>query len=300
MDIEDLRKFIVVAQYENLNKASQYLSVTTGALSKVVKRIEHKLEVQVFDRVGKHIRLNQRGNKFLLCATHLVHEADQALSEFRGSTAVYNVTVAGPSLLLQYYLPTLLSKPSFLQTHFHVNINACWEGKALDSVSKGGSDLAIATSFAMEEREKDPSLHHISLGSSTYVVAAAENHAAVTEAKNGALTSQSLYGYAFACPDVSPFCGIKRGIGSDGWRDDKVPRSIRYRCNDFGTLISIVRQGLALAYVPDFIAKSHNLTSVDVLGYDFYHTEHFELVYKPSMASGWLNRFVDSVKSAIS
>jgi len=55
-----------------------------------------------------------------------------------------------------------------------------------------------------------------------------------------------------------------------------------------------------LAYVPDFIAKSHNLTSVDVLGYDFYHTEHFELVYKPSMASGWLNRFVDSVKSAIS
>ena len=94
MDIEDLRKFIVVAQYENLNKASQHLSVTTGALSKVVKRIEHKLEVQVFDRVGKHIRLNQRGNKFLLYATHLVHEADQALSEFRGSTAVYNVTVA--------------------------------------------------------------------------------------------------------------------------------------------------------------------------------------------------------------
>ncbi|TKB02861.1 LysR family transcriptional regulator [Alteromonas portus] len=299
MDIEDLRKFIVVAQHENLNKASMHLSVTTGALSKVVKRIEQKLESQLFDRVGKHIRLNQRGNKFLLYATHLVHEADQALSEFRGNTALYNITVSGPSLLLQYCLPTLLAKPSSVQDRFHININACWEGKALESISRGGSDVAIATSFAMEEREQDPSLHRISLGSSTYVVVAAKNHPAVAEAKNGTLTSQSLYAYAFACPDVSPFCGIKRGIGSDGWRDDKVPRSIHYRCNDFGTLLSIVRQGLALAYVPDFIPKSHDLTCVSVSDYDFCHEEHFELIYKPSMASGWLNRFVDSVKSVI-
>ena len=272
MDIEDLRKFIVVAQHENLNKASMHLSVTTGALSKVVKRIEQKLESQLFDRVGKNVRLNQRGNKFLLYATHLVHEADQALSEFRGNTGLYNITVSGPSLLLQYYLPTLLTKLSSLQDRFHVNIHACWEGKAL---------------------------HRILLGSSTYVVAAAKNHPAVAEPKNGTLTSQSLYAYAFACPDVSPFCGIKRGIGSDGWRDDKAPRSIHYRCNDFGTLLSIVRQGLALAYVPDFIAKSHDLTCVSVSDYDFCHEEHFELIYKPSMASGWLNRFVDSVKRVI-
>lgn len=300
MDIEDLRKFIVIAQHENLSKASMHLAVTTGALSKVLKRIEQKLEVQLFDRVGKHIRLNSRGNKFLLYATHLVHEADQALSEFRGSTAVSNITIAGPSLLLQNYLPGLLAKSSELKARFHSNINACWEGRAIENVTKGGCDIALVTAFAMEERERAPSLRRILLGSSSYVIAAAKNHPAVAEAKSGQLTSQSLLSFGFACPDVSPFCGIKRGVGSDGWKDDRVPRSIHYRCNDFGTMLSIVQRGFALAYVPDFIVKSHNLTSVTVSDYDFCHKEYFELIYKPSMASGWLNQFVDVVSSAIS
>lgn len=56
---------------------------------------------------------------------------------------------------------------------------------------------------------------------------------------------------------------------------------------------------MVLVYVFDFIVKSYNFISVDVLGYDFYYMEYFEFVYKFSMVLGWFNWFVDLVKSVI-
>ena len=50
---------------------------------------------------------------------------------------------------------------------------------------------------------------------------------------------------------------FKRGEGSEGWQDAQYPRTIGFRCNDFSVLMSLVKQNLALAYAPDFIAE-HN------------------------------------------
>jgi DNA-binding transcriptional LysR family regulator len=116
---------------------------------------------------------------------------------------------------------------------------------------------------------------------------------------DGNLRIIELGQFGFACPNVSPFCGIKRGVGSDGWRDDEVARSITYRCNDFSVLMSLVNRGLALAYVPDFVAQSLGLMPVKLLDYDHDVQEHVELIYKPSLASGWLSRLTRSIQSSI-
>jgi len=63
-------------------------------------------------------------------------------------------------------------------------------------------------------------------------------------------------------------------------------------------MMAIVEHGLALAYVPDFIATKYKLSVVDVMDYPHHYEESFELVYKPSFAFGWLNRFVDSLTTA--
>ena len=110
MDTEDLRKFLVIAKHNNLQQASATLNVTPGALSKVIKRLEIKLNTQLFKRIGRNIKLNQQGEKFRHYALNLVHEADQAISEFNGSTKNTVVNLSGPSLLLQHYLPLLLSQ----------------------------------------------------------------------------------------------------------------------------------------------------------------------------------------------
>ena len=210
MDIEDLRKFIIVARYENLHIASKQLAVTSGALSKIVKRLESKLQTQLFDRVGRGILLNVQGRKFLGYATQLVHEADQAISEFKGDSQRSTITIAGPSLLLQRYLPVLADQLS--APHFQCKVNACWEGQALEDTIKGNCDLGIVTSLAARDSEDSASLRSIPLGSSDYVVAASGNHPLFNSNITSQIDCKTLHNFAFACPHVSPFCGVKRGI----------------------------------------------------------------------------------------
>ena len=60
--------------------------------------------------------------------------------------------------------------------------------------------------------------------------------------------------------------------------------------------MSLVSNGLALAYVPDFVAQSSGLKVVDAMAFDHMCEEHIELIYKPSLASGWLNRLAHAIQ----
>jgi len=41
--------------------------------------------------------------------------------------------------------------------------------------------------------------------------------------------------------------------------------------------MSLVNHGIALAYVPDFVAKSHNLIAINVVDYAYLNQEKIEL-----------------------
>jgi len=59
--------------------------------------------------------------------------------------------------------------------------------------------------------------------------------------------------------------------------------------------MSLVSQGDALAYVPDFIAEQYGLNIVDIIDYHQVNKEVIALYYKPSKATGWLNKFIHSI-----
>ena len=44
--------------------------------------------------------------------------------------------------------------------------------------------------------------------------------------------------------------------------------------------MSLVNHGIALAYVPDFVAKSHNLIAINVVDYAYLNQEKIELIVK--------------------
>jgi len=293
MDIEDLRQFIVIAQLNNLQQSAVELNKTAGALSKVIKRLETKLNAQLFDRSGRNIILNQQGERFRLYAQHIVHESDQVLSEFGNISSKIKVNITGPSVLVQFWLPQLIEKLS--KENYELNIHVDWEGQALSQVESGIMHIALATEFAVLERRNVNELSRVVLGDTGFKVVAAANHILFKDFPGGEINSAQLQSYVFACPSVSPFCGIKRGVGSDGWQDEKVPRTIGFRCNDFSVLMSLVNQGDALAYVPDFIAEQYGLNVVEISDLEHVNKEVVALYYKPSRATGWLNRFINSI-----
>ena len=76
--------------------------------------------------------------------------------------------------------------------------------------------------------------------------------------RKGQFTSTEFKELPFAAP-ISPVQGTpNKVLGLDGWPDDKILRNIRYQVAMMESALELCRQGLAVAYLPTFVAQLHN------------------------------------------
>lgn len=83
MDISVLRAFVMVAQEGNLTRAAERLCVTQPALSLQLKKLQELLDVALFERHPRGMRLTQSGRQLLPAAERAV----TSLTEFRAAAA---------------------------------------------------------------------------------------------------------------------------------------------------------------------------------------------------------------------
>jgi DNA-binding transcriptional LysR family regulator len=82
MDIETLQHFVIVAETENLSRASEHLRVSQSALSYKIRTLEEELQVELFSRTGRRLRLSAVGKIFLEDARKVVSAASNAEARF--------------------------------------------------------------------------------------------------------------------------------------------------------------------------------------------------------------------------
>lgn len=76
MELEYLKDFIVMAKYEDLFEASEELFITPSSLSRHLRGIEDELNVELFERVSRKMKLNRYGEIFLDYACQMVQLGD--------------------------------------------------------------------------------------------------------------------------------------------------------------------------------------------------------------------------------
>lgn len=79
-ELVQIRYFITVAQYQNISKAAKILNITQPALSKSISKLEDELGVRLFDRYGKRVTLNDRGEMFLELAVGSMQKLEEAVA----------------------------------------------------------------------------------------------------------------------------------------------------------------------------------------------------------------------------
>lgn len=292
MHFDDLKKIIHLAHSQNIQVSAKALCITAGALSKTLKKIENSLQTDLFDRVGRNIQLNAQGKKFINYALNITHEYEQMCSEFTDKRKNYLLKVSGPAVLLDDGLKKII--PLISPNNIELCVDALYEGDALKHLINGQSHIAIVTNEVLGDLSAF-SLTSVSLGSTKYEVVAGHEHEIFTEFPDGLVTMQDLLNYSFICPKTSPFCGIERGVGSDGWLDHKYPRKILSRSDDLNVLLSIVSQNRMLAYIPDIVINKEKLRVISITDYSHTYIEEYSVIYKPSTADGWLNQLVDKL-----
>src|SRR5271155_2109038 len=84
MEIFELRYFLEVAKVENIHRASEKSRVSPGSLSKAIARLEAELEVKLFSRAGRNIRLTDQGRLLRMRAAQLLQLEEAARVEIGG------------------------------------------------------------------------------------------------------------------------------------------------------------------------------------------------------------------------
>ncbi|MDQ0195277.1 LysR family transcriptional regulator [Paenibacillus wynnii] len=81
MELLQLKYFLEVARLEHVTEAAGSLHVTQSSLSKTIQRLEEDLGVPLFDRIGRKLRLNEFGSRFLRRAERALFELEQGKQE---------------------------------------------------------------------------------------------------------------------------------------------------------------------------------------------------------------------------
>lgn len=83
LDLGQVRCFVAAATELNFRRAAALLNMTQPPLSRQIQLLEHNLGVDLFDRIGRTVRLTTEGRIFLADAIRLLNLAEQAETTVR-------------------------------------------------------------------------------------------------------------------------------------------------------------------------------------------------------------------------
>ncbi len=119
--LRQLEIFIAVSRTESVSRAADLLCLSQSATSTSLGEFERQFNLQLFDRVGKSLRINETGRQLLPRAVELMDRAKEIEAQLAGHEGLGEMNV-GATLTIGNYLATLLVA-TFLQEHPESRIN---------------------------------------------------------------------------------------------------------------------------------------------------------------------------------
>ena len=112
MGLKDMRAFFTIVEEGNISHAAQRLGIAQPALSRQMKRLEEKLDVKLFERGSRRIRLTEAGRLLYDRVENILGMVDGTVREIteigtgsKGSIRIGTITTSGAMIL-----PELISE----------------------------------------------------------------------------------------------------------------------------------------------------------------------------------------------
>ena len=111
MEIRQLRYFIEVAEREHISDAAVHLHVAQSAVSRQISNLEEELGVELFERIGRNVKLTPIGKIFLehsISALQAIDYAKKQIDEYLDPEKG-TIKIGFPTSLAGHLLPTVVS-----------------------------------------------------------------------------------------------------------------------------------------------------------------------------------------------
>jgi len=275
-----------VAKLESIRKASKIAHVTPSALSKALAKLEDELQVKLFRRQGRHIRLTDQGRYLKQQAIEIIETVDATKAKLLGIENAVHVTICGQEMFLSHAgvdLGLKIGKSNPEASLEFVPTEDC--ENAIQALKSGQAHMAITM------QKPDDSLFSIDIEEIDFVVCVGAGHELYLQAiNNKAVSIKDVIKYPFASPMHAHAGRVTIKKSPDGWRDDKNPREIRFVSKSLSTIEKLVHSGQALAYLPDYLAVKFNVQILKLHDCPHSTKQKIHLVTPDPSRFGWLEQ----------
>lgn len=153
MELRQIRYFVEAAQLGHFTRAAERLRVSQPSLSQQIRALESELGVELFDRMGRRVRLTSAGEAFLVRARRILEEAESAKTEIQEFSDLLRgrVTVGALQSAVGSALARLLVAFGELYPGVELNLREQQiTDPMLEMLSAGELDLAVGHASGIE------------------------------------------------------------------------------------------------------------------------------------------------------
>lgn len=245
MDTRDLEAFLLVAEIQNIQKASKRSGMSPSTISKVIQRLEKEHDVKLFDRGGRNIFLSKEGQFYKNRFQQILNLYKKTLQESNAQQVSFKIRWALPQSAI-YFVGSLIEKVrrSFPLVQFELTTEST--PNIITKLRKGEVDL-ILTSHSLPNDLDSKKVFHLD-----YDIYAGQGHPLFEKAKSGVtLTLDEVLKYSFIAPKDNIFSNSRQEGFKDCWLGDYPPRKISLVVDSYGAFQALLEKGLALGYFPN-------------------------------------------------
>ncbi len=157
METEWLRTFIVAAKTENFRETAEKCFMMQSTVTKHIQHLEKELQVPLFDRNNKHVKLNHVGAHFLQHAEQIVATFDEALN----STAAFvngftsQLTIGVAPQIANSTLPAIIEKFQQQKPSIQLSIELLKSNEIGEAVYAGQVDIGLSKLTSTRDLQTD-------------------------------------------------------------------------------------------------------------------------------------------------
>jgi DNA-binding transcriptional LysR family regulator len=256
MNIRRLAYFVVVAEEENLHRASLRLHVAQPALTRQIRLLEEELGTTLFNRLPRGISLSTAGQAFLEDARQILRLSEQAKKRAAAVATGQRGTLRVGFHDAAHHYPVLrLSFSSFHAEFADVHFRFMSSSSDHQMEALRSRDLDLGFIYRWDKSVDE--FEYLSLAFDELALALPANHRL---AKKSLVTADDLRDELFIWGDPVSFHGhtdaVMRACVAAGF----VPRLWHQGLTSSAAMISMVAAGIGMAIVP-----RQTITHPDVL-----------------------------------
>lgn len=233
-----LPSFRAVAETEHLPTAAQQVGLTASALSRSIKDLEAVLGVQLFDRKGRRLALNARGQALLGSLRDAMRRLDDGVDAVLDEVMAGPLRLTAPGPFVSAYVVPVVRRLREAYPRVRPSLASLSASDANARLLDGSLDLAL-----LDDPIAHPRLVVERLAALAYGVYAGPGHPLLERPR---LTPADLEAHPFVGPPD----------GGDHWPVDW-RREVAVECHQLQVGMELCASSRLLALLPDPVAQGY-------------------------------------------